>query len=115
MPDGGRITLATRNCSDLPTVDSPTQTVLWVELTVTDTGCGMDAETLDHAFDAFFTTKKPGRSSGLGLATARRLARLQGGSITAKSEPGKGTRISLRLPRVQKYGSTNSSIPEVIS
>lgn len=101
MPDGGRITLATRNCSDLPTADSPTQTVFWVELTVTDTGCGMAADTLDHAFDPFFTTKKPGRSSGLGLATARRLVRLQGGSITAESEPGKGTRISLRLPRVE--------------
>jgi two-component system cell cycle sensor histidine kinase/response regulator CckA len=115
MPDGGRITLATRNCSGLPTADSPIQTILWVELTVTDTGCGMAADTLDHAFDPFFTTKKPGRSSGLGLATAHRLARLQGGSITAESEPGKGTRISLRLPRVEKYGSTNSRIPEVIS
>jgi two-component system, cell cycle sensor histidine kinase and response regulator CckA len=115
MPDGGLITVATRNLSDLPTADSTTHTVHWVELTVTDTGCGMTADTLDRAFDPFFTTKKPGRSSGLGLATARRLARLQGGSITAESEPGKGTRISLRLPRVEKYGSANSRIPEVIS
>jgi signal transduction histidine kinase len=64
----------------------------------------MAADTLNHAFDPFFTTKKPGRSSGLGLATARRLATLQGGSITAESEPGKGTRISVRLPRVETHG-----------
>ena len=50
----------------------------WVELTVTDTGCGMAADTLDHAFDPFFTTKKAGRSSGLGLATARRLVQFAG-------------------------------------
>jgi signal transduction histidine kinase len=113
MPDGGRITVATRNCS--LTADSLKETARWVELRVTDTGCGMAADTLNHAFDPFFTTKKPGRSSGLGLATARRLATLQGGSITAESEPGKGTRISLRLPRVETQGPTNPGIPEVIS
>jgi signal transduction histidine kinase len=113
MPDGGRITVATRNCS--LTADSLKETARWVELRVTDTGCGMAADTLNHAFDPFFTTKKPGRSSGLGLATARRLATLQGGSITAESEPGKGTRISLRLPRVETHGPTNPGIPEVIS
>jgi PAS domain S-box-containing protein len=114
MPDGGRIMVATRNCSAL-IADSLTETARWVELRVSDTGCGMAADTLDHAFDPFFTTKKPGRSSGLGLATARRLATLQGGSITAESEPGKGTRISLRLPRVETHGPNNPGIPEVIS
>jgi signal transduction histidine kinase len=115
MPDGGRLTLATRNGSDEPAAEPSRQTARWVELTVTDTGCGMAAETLDHAFDPFFTTKKPGRSSGLGLATARRLAELQGGGITAQSEPGKGTRISLRLPRIGTHGPSSSRIPEVIS
>jgi PAS domain S-box-containing protein len=115
MPDGGRIMLATRNGSDEPTASAPTKTARWVELTVTDTGCGMATDTLEHAFDPFFTTKKPGRSSGLGLATARRLAELQGGGITAQSEPEKGTRISLRLPRVETHGPSNSRIPEVIS
>ncbi len=114
MPDGGRITLTTRN---LPAamIDSEPKTERRIELTVTDTGCGMAADTLDHAFDPFFTTKKPGRSSGLGLATARRLAELQGGSITAESEPGKGTRIFLRLPRVETHGLSNPGIPEEIS
>jgi two-component system, cell cycle sensor histidine kinase and response regulator CckA len=109
MPAGGRITLSTRNRSDLPAVGAASN-AHWIELTVTDTGCGMAPDTLDHAFDPFFTTKKKGRSSGLGLATARRLIRLQGGSITAESEPGKGTRISLRLPRVDTQSPTNSGI-----
>ncbi len=88
MPDGGRITVATRNCS--LTADSLTETARWVELRVTDTGCGMAADTLDHAFDPFFTTKKPGRSSGLGLATARRLAAVAGWKHHRGKRTGKG-------------------------
>ena len=77
---------------------------------MTDTGCGMDAETLERAFEPFFTTKKPGRGNGLGLATARRLARQEGGTIIAESEPGKGTRVSVRLPRVQPDTPSNSKV-----
>jgi two-component system cell cycle sensor histidine kinase/response regulator CckA len=93
MPDGGQITLTTRNCTD-------GLLGCWVELSVTDTGGGMDAETLERAFEPFFPTKKPGRGNGLGLATARRLVRQEGGAIVAESELGKGTRVSVRLPRV---------------
>lgn len=109
MPDGGRITLATRNFTEhLPGPESISQTVSWVELSVSDTGSGMDAETLGRAFEPFFTTKEPGRGSGLGLATARWLARQEGGTIVAESQPGKGTRVSVRLPRVQAAASSNS-------
>jgi signal transduction histidine kinase len=112
MPDGGQITLTTRNCTD-SALDSE-RIVPWVELSVTDSGGGMDAETLDRAFEPFFTTKKPGRGNGLGLATARRLAQQAGGSIAAESEPGKGTRVCVRLPRVQADAPSNLKI-EVIS
>jgi signal transduction histidine kinase len=121
MSDGGRITLTTRNCSDgLPIgaeCDAEWQLPLapWVELAVADTGCGMDAETLLRAFEPFFTTKKPGRGNGLGLATARRLAEQEGGIVIAESEPGKGTQVSLRLPRAQPTTPTNSKAKEVIS
>jgi len=107
LPDGGEITITTRNCTDA-LLES------WVELSVTDTGEGMDAEILERAFEPFFTTKKPGRGNGLGLATARRLARQQGGTIFAESEPGKGTRVCVRLPRVPADTPSNSKA-EVIS
>jgi two-component system, cell cycle sensor histidine kinase and response regulator CckA len=107
MPGGGEITITTRNCTD-SLIES------WVELSVTDTGDGMDAETLERAFEPFFTTKKPGRGNGLGLATARRLARQQGGTIVAESEPGRGTRVCVRLPRVPADIPSNSKA-EVIS
>jgi len=106
MPDGGQITITTRNCIEAHSS--------WVELSVADTGDGMDAETLERAFEPFFTTKRPGRGSGLGLATARRLARQQGGTIVAESEPGKGTRVCVRLPRVRPDIPINSKT-EVIS
>jgi signal transduction histidine kinase len=121
MPDGGRITLTTRNGSaglhfDPEHFDPerPSSIVSWVELSVTDTGAGMDAETLDRAFEPFFTTKKPGRGNGLGLATARRLVRQEGGTIMAESEPGKGTRVSVRLPRAQPDHSIKFESKEVI-
>jgi two-component system, cell cycle sensor histidine kinase and response regulator CckA len=115
MPDGGRIVLATQNSTDSRPfgLDASSQIGQWVELTVTDTGCGMDVETLGHAFEPFFTTKKPGRGTGLGLATALRLAWQEGGTITAESEPGKGTRVSLRLPRAQAHDLPNSKVKEV--
>ena len=110
MPDGGRITVSTRNCAlHRGRVGIAHR---WVELSVTDTGDGMDAETLERAFEPFFTTKKPGRGNGLGLATARRLVQQQGGTIMAESEPGKGTRVSMRLPRVEADTRSNSKAPE---
>jgi PAS domain S-box-containing protein len=115
MPDGGRITVSTRNGTDPVPIgrESESRVLHWVELTVADTGDGMDAETLDRAFEPFFTTKNPGRGNGLGLATARRLVRQEGGTIRAESEPGKGTRVSMRLPRIQP--DQNSKAREVIS
>jgi PAS domain S-box-containing protein len=112
MPDGGRITVSTRNqTGPAPIGDaSESQNGQWVELTVADTGAGMDAETVERAFEPFFTTKRPGRGNGLGLATARRLVQQEGGTIMAESEPGTGTRVSMRLPRVQP--DQNSKAPE---
>jgi signal transduction histidine kinase len=67
-----------------------------VVIDLIDNGCGMDAQTLAHAFDAFFTTKRGG--TGLGLPTARRIIEAHGGSITAQSEVGHGTQITIKLP-----------------
>lgn len=65
-------------------------------LTVSDTGTGMDAATLQRAFDPFFTTRPQG--TGLGLALARHIARAHGGDLTIESAPGQGTVARLRLP-----------------
>jgi two-component system cell cycle sensor histidine kinase/response regulator CckA len=100
MPDGGRITLITRNyrpaITDLGPAESDSLT--YVEFEVSDSGCGMDEETRSRAFQPFFTTKKPGAGSGLGLATVSSIVQQCGGTVVVQSEPGKGTRVIVRLP-----------------
>ena len=70
-----------------------------VVLVVADNGCGMDGETLPRAFDEAFTTKPPGKGSGLGLFMCRSLIAAEGGRIELDSESGRGTRASVHLPR----------------
>lgn len=68
----------------------------WLQLHVVDDGCGMDREQLRSIFRAFYSTKDSG--TGLGLALARRIVRQHGGELGVESEPGVGTRFTLRLP-----------------
>jgi signal transduction histidine kinase len=67
-----------------------------VEVTIADTGVGMDETAVARAFEPYFSTKTSG--SGLGLANARRNIELIGGRITLSSEAGRGTTITVRLP-----------------
>jgi two-component system, cell cycle sensor histidine kinase and response regulator CckA len=100
MPDGGRITLITRNYRPAVTDLGPAESdsLMYVEFEVSDSGCGMDEETRARAFQPFFTTKKPGAGSGLGLATVSSIVQECGGTVVVQSEPGKGTRVIVRLP-----------------
>jgi two-component system, cell cycle sensor histidine kinase and response regulator CckA len=102
MPQGGRVTLETRNSTDrLPNpVDMRARRAPCIEFVVTDTGHGMDADTRSHLFEPFFTTKSPGRGNGLGLITVNTIVEQNGGVLQVESKQGKGTRITIRLPRV---------------
>jgi two-component system, cell cycle sensor histidine kinase and response regulator CckA len=95
MPDGGTLTIET---ADSPEASEgrPVTT-----LAVTDTGVGMDDETLGHLFEPFYTTKGPGKGTGLGLATVYGIVRQSGGTVAARSVPGHGSTFTVTLPRVE--------------
>jgi PAS domain S-box-containing protein len=112
MPDGGTIRFTT-SCGPVPPDVSSyhlgfeVPPGLYVLLTVSDSGVGMDAETLAHAFDPFFTTKPVGQGTGLGLATVYGIVKQSGGYVWADSDPGRGTSIIVCLPAVRLENLTS--------
>jgi signal transduction histidine kinase/CheY-like chemotaxis protein len=100
MPTGGTMTIQTENRhrgSSSSTGESPEGD--FVVVTVRDVGTGMTPEVLAKAFEPFFTTKGPGAGSGLGLSQVFGTARQSGGDVQIESTPGKGTSVSVLLPR----------------
>lgn len=123
MPDGGLLNLETDHVSldeqyvRLHPGSSPGP---YVKIMVQDTGCGMDADTLAHIFEPFFTTKGPGKGTGLGLATVYGIVKQSRGYTEVTSEPGRGSRFIVYLPRVEEpageaktpQGDTKASVTE---
>lgn len=106
-PQGGRITISTRNAQASPeSLDGPEL----VELTITDTGAGMDVETMSHVFEPFFSTKQPGRGTGLGLSIVYGIVEQSGGSVSVRSRPGEGATFTIHLPK-EADGSRESILP----
>ena len=74
----------------------------YVKISVTDTGCGMPPEVIDRAFEPFFTTKPVGKGTGLGLSQIFGFAHQSGGEVGIESQVGRGTTVSIYLPRTEK-------------
>lgn len=93
MPDGGELMMTVKN---FPGQD---RTMSNVAVTVSDTGTGIDSETLQHVFEPFFGTRKKGKGTGIGLTLVHHFVTHSGGQIVCESQPGKGTSIHMRFPQ----------------
>jgi hypothetical protein len=102
MPHGGRLRIATREFDTTEPVRTRGRELpagRYVVLEVEDSGTGMDAATQERLFEPFFTTKAIGNGTGLGLYTVHSIIEQLGGGIDFESEPGRGTRFTVYLPR----------------
>lgn len=113
MPERGTIRLSARNrriAAGSPCAIKPGR---YVQLDVTDPGCGMDTETLSRAREVFFTTKPVGKGTGLGLSMVQGLVDSAGGLMSIKSRPGRGTTVTLLLPAALQRSDGDAADGEV--
>jgi two-component system, cell cycle sensor histidine kinase and response regulator CckA len=116
MPHGGSLQLATEEVevgagagAGDPAGELPPGR--YVQLTVADTGAGMEPEVVERLFEPFFTTKERGKGTGLGLATVHGIVHQTGGRIRAESAPGEGARFTILLPRAEGSGEPAQLAP----
>jgi len=111
MPDGGTLTIATRNARvDVASESLPAGS--YVVLSVTDTGRGIAEKHRPHIFDPFFSTKPPGEGTGLGLASCYGIVKQHGGHIVVESTPGEGTCMKVYFPRIDGIEEPTERAPQ---
>jgi two-component system, cell cycle sensor histidine kinase and response regulator CckA len=112
MPRGGTLSIETANVAPEKAPRGGNPSNGFIELRVSDTGCGMNAATKARIFEPFFTTKELGRGAGLGLATVYAIVQGMGGTIHASSDPGRGTTFTIQFPEsLIPIGQVPTSLP----
>jgi CheY-like chemotaxis protein len=99
MPEGGELTLAGKRENDD------------IVVTISDTGFGMDEDTVKKIFDPFYTTKDVGQGTGLGLSITHGIIEEHNGSVSVSSKPGKGTQFTISFPVAEKFDRLESKSP----
>ena len=110
MPDGGRLHIAARPV-ELESAEASAFEITpgaYAMIEVADNGCGMDAATLARVYEPFFTTKRFGLGSGLGLAMAYGFVKQSAGGLSIRSEPGQGTTVLMVLPLTRPQADTDA-------
>jgi signal transduction histidine kinase/ActR/RegA family two-component response regulator len=110
MPHGGELHLSTRSESVGP--GEGTSQGMWLVLEVRDTGCGMDEATRKRVFEPFFSTKEPGRGTGLGLSMVYGTVTRHNGLVSVRSHPRRGTAVDVKLPAWEKRSRSRRASSE---